>query len=142
MQLKNNQQCNVQLFYPVKKNGRQEVDYIHIPGGATVEIEDDVFAKLTAPVTEVTIWDKEVVQVEDDSMGKLDNKRVSITEFYDSGKTRKINLLLERIRLGEFTIVERAKVSEKSIDEVLAANGIDFSKMDAEAKANLYNKLV
>lgn len=142
MQLKNNGTCNVQLHYSVEKNGKLEVEYVHIPGGATVELDDKLFAKLCASKT--TIEEMELVEgpIEGDVPVKMGKEDVIIKEFYSTGKTREVNLLQERIKRGEMTVVSRPAVSMETINKTLAANHIDPSKLDEEAKLALYEKLV
>lgn len=146
MQLKNNQSRNVQFYFWKKKSGSKEatLDYVHIPGGATVEIDDDIFKAITSSVTEVRVM-KEVEQKLDDANIGADIKTgkeiLTIKEYYDTGETRKVNLVKESIRLGELSIVERVKVGMADVDKVLTENGINIKDMPDEAKLALYDKL-
>jgi len=141
MQLKNNLDANVQLHYPVKKNGVADVEYIHIPGGATVEIDDDIFALLCKPLTRVELHEEVSEVLESEVPVKLDKNQVKIKQFIPTGKFREVNLLKQRIKDGEFTVVERPAVSEEAIDKFLTAQKIDISKMSVEDKQSLFNKL-
>jgi len=141
MQLKNNLPANVQLHYPVTKNGVPDVEYIHIPGGATVEIDDEIFKLLCKPLTRVAEQEKVVEVLETEVPVTMDKKQVAITQFVPTGKTREINLMRQRIKDGDFTIVERPAVSQEAIDKLLTSKKIDISKMSTEDKQALYDQL-
>ncbi|HEI0612405.1 TPA: hypothetical protein SIF59_004288 [Escherichia coli] len=142
MQLKNNTPANVQLYFTVKKNGRDEVDFIHIPGKATVEIDDKIFKQLTTSKTEVRVKREEVQEIETENPVTMDKRKLTVKEYYDTGETKVVNLMLERIKAGEFTVVERVAISEKEMDAVLVANNIKIEGMTPEQKVALYDKLV
>lgn len=140
MQLKNNGTSNAQLHYSVKVNNLPDVEYIHIPGGATVEIDDKIFEQLTSTKT-LTNESKLVEFHFEESEVLMDRKPVTMKEYEPTGKTKRVNLLKERIKNGEFTVVVRPAVSKEEVAKVLTANGIDFSKMEPEAIMALYDKL-
>lgn len=143
MILKNNQTCNVQLYYHNDKDGELIADFVHIPAGATVEIDDKIYHKLCASRTRVeemarvdTVLDTGDVDV------VMDKKKVTVAEFEPTGKFATVNLFTESVKSGAFTIVQRAKVEMSDIDKVLVANQIDIKAMPEDAKLAIYDKLV
>lgn len=138
MQLKNNTPGNVQFHYVNSKN---DVDYIHIPAGATVELDDKVFADLCKPLSPVRTHELVVAPIDGDVPVLMDKKDVLIKEFYPTGDVKYVNLLKQRIAKGDFTVVVRPEVSKEQIAETLKKHGIDFSKMDEPQIMALYDKL-
>lgn len=145
MQLKNNETRNLQFFFYKKdKSGKPVLDFVHIPGGATVEIDDEVYKAITSSVTEVEVMREEEVKLDDSNIGadvKSGKEALMIKEYYTTGKTRKVNLVKEAIKAGSLSIVERVKVGMPDIDKVLVANGVNIKDMPEEAKLALYDKL-
>ena len=146
MQLKNNQTRNVQFyFWKEGKNKKVSLEYVHIPGGATVEIDDDVFKALCASRTEVRVMKEVETKLDESNIGadiKTGKEALTIKEFYETGESRSVNLLKEAIKDGDFTIIERAKVGMEVVNEVLAKHGIPGIKdMPEDAKLALYDKL-
>lgn len=138
MQLKNNKTGNVQFHYTTDKG---EVEYIHIPAGATVEIDDKVFAQLCKPLSPATEMELVVTGIEGDVPVQMDKKDVAIKEYFPTGKIKQVNLIKLQIEAGDLVVVERPAVSKEEVAKVLTANGIDFSKMDADQIMALYDKL-
>lgn len=143
MQIKNNQTRNAQFFYYRQKAGSkaQELALVHIPGGATVELDDAIFKTLCASQTEVNVMKEVVSEIESEVPVTMDKKAVQVKEYYETGETKTVNLLLESIKVGEFTIVERPKATMADIDAVLVASGLDPKGMAEDAKLALYDKL-
>lgn len=143
MILKNNQTRNVQLFFTNNKDGELISDFVHIPAGATVEIDDKIYHKLCASRTRVEVMQRVDVELDTGDVDvKMDKKKVTIAEFEPTGKFKTVNLFTESIKAGEFTIIERAEVSMDVIDKVLVGNGVDIKAMGEDAKMALYDKLV
>lgn len=144
MQLKNNKAGNVHFFFhrEASKDKPAELDYIHIPGNATVEIEDKIFNQLCASRTRVNVQERVVTPLECEVPVTLDRKQVNIVDYFPTGEVKYVNLLLDAIKEGTFTIVDRPAVTMKVIDEVLTGNGVDISKMGDDQKLALYDKLV
>ena len=145
MQLKNNQTRNAQFFFwKTGKDKKQTLEYVHIPGGATVEIDDAIFKAITSSRTEVRVMKEVETKLDDTNIGadiKTGKETLVIKEYYETGETREVNLLLEAIKDGEFTVIERVKVTMAQVEEVLKANGVDFKAMDEDTKLALYDKL-
>ena len=146
MQLKNNESRNHQFFYHKKVEGSKAstVDYIHIPGGATVEIEDDVFAALCKSQTVVSVIEERMVPLDKDNVGtqmKTDGEILMIKEYYDTGRTKEVNLVKELIKEGKLAVTERPHVKMEAINAFLNAQGISVKDMPEDAKLALYDKL-
>ncbi|WJN63691.1 hypothetical protein Erwinia_phage_Aioli_00043 [Erwinia phage Aioli] len=141
MQLKNNLSGNVQLYYPVKKNGQPDVDFIHIPGGATVELDDKVFEALCKPLTTIKLQRMVETEIEGEAEVKMDKKNVLIKEFYETGEVKIVNLFKEQIKKGDFTVVERPSIAKDAKLAVLNQNGISVKDLSDEQIDALYDKL-
>lgn len=141
MLLKNNLDGNVQLYYATTVNGRPDVKYVHIPGKATVELDDKIYQALLKPKTEVRLKRMVETTVEGESEVKMDKKNVIIKDFEDTGETKMVNLFEEQIKAGDFSIVERVKVTKEQMLKVLAEHSIVADKMSDEQISALYNKL-
>lgn len=148
MQLKNNQTRNAQFYFWKESKDKTKaptLEYVHIPGGATVEIDDDIFRALCASRTEVRVMKEVETKLDESNIGadiKTGKESLTIKEYYETGETRTVNLLKEAIKDGDFTIVERAKVGMEVVNEVLAKHGIPGIKdMPEDAKLALYDKL-
>lgn len=143
MILKNNQTRSAQLFFHSDKDGEMISDFVHIPAGATVELDDKIYHKLCASRTRVEVMHRVDVELDTGDVDvKMDKKKVTIAEFEPTGKFKTVNLFTESIKAGEFTIIERAEVSMDVIDKVLVGNGVDIKAMSEDAKMALYDKLV
>lgn len=141
MLLKNNLDGNVQLYYATTVNDRPDVKYVHIPGKATVELDDKIYQALLKPKTEVRLKRMVETTVEGESEVKMDKKNVIIKDFEDTGETKMVNLFEEQIKAGDFSIVERVKVTKEQMLKVLAEHSIVADKMSDEQISALYNKL-
>lgn len=139
MQLKNNEARHNQFYFRTEKN---EVDVVHIPAGATVEIDDAIFAKLLVPKTTVEKHEMILQKVEAETPIQMDREDVYSKEYYPTGVTRSINLVQEAIKTGRLTIVERPAVSDEAKIKLLNANGISAKDLAPEKIDELYNKLV
>lgn len=155
MQLKNNQKCNVQLYFLrtpkemvevngklVERDGKVVTDYVHIPGGATVEIEDKIYEALLKSNTRVEELEEVREVVECEVPVTMDKKPVELTEFHQTGRYRTINLFKEDIKKGLYTIVERVRVNMAEIDSVLVEHHVNIADLEDEEKLALYDKLV
>ena len=113
MQLKNNQTRNAQFyFWKEGKNKKETLEYVHIPGGATVEIDDQVFKALTASRTEVRVM-KEVETKLDEASSGAD------------------------VKTGKDTLIVKGLVNYKA----LTARGVPIKDMTEDAKLALYDQL-
>lgn len=141
MKIKNNLTGNVQFHFPIKKNGKDDVDYIHIPAGATVILADSVYAALLKPLTTVSLQTEVVSELESEADIMLDKKKVQVKDFVETGETKVVSLFREAIRRGDFTIVERPEIPKEQKLQLLAQNGVDGKSMSDEDINNLFDKL-
>lgn len=146
MQLKNNESRNHQFFYHKKVEGSKTstVDFIHIPGGATVEIEDDVFAALCKSQTVVSVIEERMVPLDKDNVGaqmKTDGEILMIKEYYDTGRKKKVSLIKELIKDGKLTVVSRPGVSLDEAKAFLNGKKISVKEMSDDEVMALYDEL-
>lgn len=145
MQLKNNETRN-QQFYFYKMEGKNRVlDFIHIPGKATVELDDEIFKAICESTTTVEEIELQEIKLDDEQIGatiKSGKETLTIKEYFPTGRRKKVSLVKELIKEGKLIVVERVKVGMKEVEEVLAKNGITGIKdMPEDAKLALYDKL-
>ena len=146
MQLKNTKSGNIQLFFYKTQKGVKEpiLDFVHIPGGATVEIEDSVFEACRKSKTRVQGIKLVETQLVEDTIGaqvQTDKKPLVIKEYYETGETREVSLVDEMVKDGTLVILQRVAVSQEQIDKFLNGQGISIKDMSAEQKLALYDKL-
>lgn len=146
MQLKNNENRNHQFFFYKKVEGRKEpvLDYVHVPGGATVELEDEVFEAICKTKTTVSVIEEITVPLDEATVGaNLKNGKDVLTmkEYNDTGKKKTVSLVRKLISSGKLTVVERPAVPMDVINKVLNDNGISIKDMSDEQKQALYDKL-
>lgn len=146
MQLKNTKSGNIQLFFYKNQKGVKEpvLDFVHIPGGATVEIEDSVFEacrKSKTTVPEIKLVETALVEDNIGAQVKSDKKPLVIKEYYETGVTKSVSLVDEMVKDGTLVITQRVAVSEEQIDKFLNGKGIPVKDMSQEQKLALYDKL-
>ncbi|QHJ79815.1 MAG: hypothetical protein [Caudoviricetes sp.] len=145
MQLKNNRTGSTQFYYWDKKSGKELLEVIHIPAGATVEIEDKIYDKLVNTKTEVEIMEEVTLEIETGANPiEMDRKPVTIKEYYPTGKYKKVSLFEESIKSGEYIVVEkpqRSPVTDAEMAKVLNENGVSVKDMKPEQIKALYEKL-
>lgn len=116
---------------------------ICIPAEAEVEIEDDLWRLAIKGTTTVRVYTK-VKEVIPGAI--IDGKPVYKTVLEPTGATKKVNLLQERIRVGDLEITERVKNSDVELPamiKALAAKKITVSKEThtIEEINDLYNTI-
>lgn len=146
MQLKNTESRNQQFYFYKKLEGNKHpsLELLHIPGGATVEIEDEVFEAICKSKTTVSVMEERKVPLNKDNIGaqlKTDGEVLMITEVYDTGRRKSVSLVKELIKDGKLVVVSRAKVTLEVIDAFLATQGVVTKDMPEDARIALYDKL-
>jgi hypothetical protein len=141
MIIKNPQDGNVQLYFPVERNKIKDVDFVHIPGNATVEIDDEIWAKILSTKTTVQGLIKTVSEVESENPILMDKKQIRITEFEQTGETREVNLVREMLKNGRLVIVQDVVMSIEDQKAFLNKEGISVKDMTDEKVAELYNRI-
>ena len=131
MQLKNNESRNRQFYFYKKTAGSktQSLEVLHIPGGGK---------------TTVRVMEERMVPLDKDNIGaqmKTDGEILMIKEYYDTGRTKEVNLVKELIKEGKLAVTERPHVKMETIDAFLNAQGISVKDMPEDAKLALYDKL-
>lgn len=145
MQLKNSGVGNIQLAFNKKVDGNSVVDYVHIPGGATVELDDKIFAQLIATKTPVAEQKEVRTEMTEELVGsdvKVGKETLTIVEYTPTGNNKEVNLVREMIKAGTLIVVERPKADMKVVDALLAKNKVAVDGMSEDDKLAMYNKLV
>lgn len=111
----------------VSKPEHPQTLLIAIPAEATVEIDDEVWTKALVGKTTV----KELVEVKEIIPGAIiDKKPVYRSVMEPTGRTMEVNLIKERIKKGDLTIVEKVKtkITLAEMIKALAGKKIAISK--------------
>lgn len=146
MQLKNNESCNRQFYFYKKVEGAKQpsLELLHIPGGATVEIDDDVFAAICKGKTTVRVMKERMVPLDKDNVGaqmKTDGEILMIKEYYDTGRTKEVSLVKELIKDGKLIVVSRPGVSLDEAKAFLNSKKISVKEMSDDEVMALYDEL-
>lgn len=86
----------------ITKAEHPKFELICIPASGTVEIKDKLWIQATSGTTEVRVFETQQEQIPDITQ---DGKPVFRNVEVDTGKTKKVNLVKERIKKGDLTIV-------------------------------------
>ena len=90
----------------IQKPAKPVLKHIAIPSEAEVELDDDIFEKMTKTKTTAQVFD----EVWEDIDGLKDPKvKLKRKILVPTGKTRTISLVQERVRLGDLVITEKPK---------------------------------
>ena len=145
MQLKNNAKCNQQFFFHKKVGKTTQLELVHIPGGATVELDDDIFEAICQSTTSVEELELREIPLDTEQTGaeiKSGKEVLTIKEYFPTGKRKTVSLVKELIKQGQLVVVERPKdVSMTEVDAFLNKQGISVKDMPEDAKLALYDKL-
>ncbi|AWN08637.1 hypothetical protein HOT32_gp54 [Erwinia phage Faunus] len=145
MQLKNTKPHNKQFFFYRKEKGKADVlDFVHIPGGATVEMDDKIFEAICASTTTVTVMQKVEVELDAANVGadiKNGKEKLIAIEYLPTGERKTVSLVKEQIRKGELVVIERVAATMEQIDKLLNSKGISVKDMSEDAKLALYDQL-
>lgn len=111
----------------ITKPETPQTTLIAIPAEATVEIDDKLWIQATSGKTTVREM-KEVTEVIPGAI--IDKKPVYRTFNEPTGVTREVNLIAERVRIGDLTIVEKVKseVTLAAMIKALAEKKLTVSK--------------
>lgn len=160
MILKNNTKANVQFFVRVNPKevietinqfgnkmvtpAKPEVKLIHIPGEATVEIDDDLYEALANTTTTVSGYRDVVTEIEGADVTMV-GEQLSITERLPDGTTREVNLFKQLIKEHTLILIteeEKETLTNEQIIEELSGMGVTLaSGMSTEQIRNLYERL-
>lgn len=90
----------------IQKPAKPVLKHIAIPSEAEVELDDDIFEKMTKTKTTAQVYDEQWEDIEGLKDPKVKLKRKILVP---TGKTKTISLVQERIRMGELVITEKPK---------------------------------
>ena len=99
----------------IQKPAKPVLKHIAIPSEAEVELDDDIFEKMTKTKTTAQVYDEQWEDIDGLKDPKIKLKRKILVP---TGKTRTISLVQERIRMGELVITEKPK-SKATIQEMV-----------------------
>ena len=99
----------------IQKPAKPVLQHIAIPSEAEVELDDDIFEKMTMTKTTAQVYDEQWEDIDGLKDPKVKLKRKILVP---TGKTRTISLVQERIRMGELVITEKPK-SKATIQEMV-----------------------
>jgi len=139
MQLKNTEKRHLQFFY--HNESKKAVDFVHIPAGATVELNDEIFNQICKPLTTVEKQELVIQKIEAETPILMEKKDVYSKEYYATGERRKVNLVKEMIKSGALVIVERVAVTDEVKAKLLNSKGIATKDMTPEQLNELYEQL-
>lgn len=90
----------------IHKPAKPVLKHISIPSEAEVELDDDIFEKMSKTKTTAQVFD----EVWEDIDGLKDPKvKLKRKILVPTGRTRTISLVQERVRLGDLVITEKPK---------------------------------
>lgn len=144
MQIRNAQSRHVQFFFYKDVDGTPTQDFVHIPGGATVELDDKLFETICAAKTVVDEMREVNVVLDEANIAanvKMGKEILTVKEYVPTGKRVTVSLVREMIKRGDLEIVERPAIAMADVDAFLNAQGISVKEMDDEQKMALYDKL-
>lgn len=147
MQIKNAAKHHQQFYFRKEakdKNQPGTVELLHIPAGATVEIEDSLYKKLLTGTTTVNEQRVEEVKLDESAVGaeiKNGKEIYTVKEFYDTGVVKEINLFAHSIKEGKLVVVTGVAVTAEEVAKFLNAEGISVKDIDEAQQLALYNRL-
>ena len=126
----------------IQKPAKPVLKHIAIPSEAEVELDDDIFEKMTKTKTTAQVYDEQWEDIDGLKDPKVKLKRKLLVP---TGKTRTISLVQERIRMGELVITEKpkSKLTTQQMVEKLKEMKIVITKEthSEEDVLSLYEKL-
>ncbi|QFG06680.1 hypothetical protein HWC59_gp57 [Proteus phage Myduc] len=141
MKVINKSQGNMQFFYTAGKGDTATTEYVHLPAGVEAEIDDAIWKKITAPLTKVQ--DMKRVERPTDSVTPItmDKNPLTIVDYEPTGKTKEVNLVLEKVKKGLLEIVEDVERSIEEKSAFLNKQGIPVKDMSEEQINAMFKKL-
>lgn len=115
IKIKNNLDADLRLHFRTVKDGVEIVEAVHIPGKATVEIDEAIYKQLIGSksvgkeIEEIEVPTDCEVKVGEE---KKDLPRRYVTEKFQTGKSFTFNLLKKRIEDGDITIIKEDNINE------------------------------
>ena len=126
----------------IQKPAKPVLKHIAIPSEAEVELDDDIFEKMTKTKTTAQVYDEQWEDIDGLKDPKVKLKRKILVP---TGKTRTISLVMELVSLGNLVITEKpkSKLTTQQMVEKLKEMKISITKEthSEEDVISLYEKL-
>ena len=126
----------------IQKPAKPVLKHIAIPSEAEVELDDDIFEKMTKTKTTAQVYDEQWEDIDGLKDPKVKLKRKILVP---TGKTRTISLVMELVSLGNLVITEKpkSKLTTQQMVEKLKEMKIGITKEthSEEDVISLYEKL-
>lgn len=126
----------------IQKPAKPVLKHIAIPSEAEVELDDDIFEKMSKTKTTAQVFDEEWEDIEGLKDPKIKLKRKILVP---TGRTRTISLVMELVSLGNLVITEKpkSKLTTQQMVEKLKEMKIVITKEthSEEDVLSLYEKL-
>ena len=126
----------------IQKPAKPVLKHIAIPSEAEVELDDDIFEKMSKTKTTAQVFDEEWEDIEGLKDPKIKLKRKILVP---TGRTRTISLVMELVSLGNLVITEKpkSKLTTQQMVEKLKEMKIVITKEthSEEDVISLYEKL-
>lgn len=126
----------------IQKPAKPVLKHIAIPSEAEVELDDDIFEKMSKTKTTAQVYDEQWEDIDGLKDPKVKLKRKILVP---TGKTRTISLVMELVSLGNLVITEKpkSKLTTQQMVEKLKEMKISITKEthSEEDILSLYEKL-
>ena len=126
----------------IQKPAKPVLKHIAIPSEAEVELDDDIFEKMTKTKTTAQVYEEQWEDIDGLKDPKVKLKRKILVP---TGKTRTISLVMELVSLGNLVITEKpkSKLTTQQMVEKLKEMKISITKEthSEEDVISLYEKL-
>ena len=126
----------------IQKPAKPVLKHIAIPSEAEVELDDDIFEKMTKTTTTAQVYDEQWEDLDGLKDPKVKLKRKILVP---TGKTRTISLVQERIRMGNLVITEKPKsklTTQQMVEKLKEMKIVTTKETHSEEDVlSLYEKL-
>ena len=126
----------------IQKPAKPVLKHIAIPSEAEVELDDDIFEKMSKTKTTAQVYDEQWEDIDGLKDPKVKLKRKILVP---TGKTRTVSLVMELVSLGNLVITEKpkSKLTTQQMVEKLKEMKISITKEthSEEDVISLYEKL-
>lgn len=126
----------------IQKPAKPVLKHIAIPSEAEVELDDDIFEKMSKTKTTAQVFDEEWEDIEGLKDPKIKLKRKILVP---TGRTRTISLVMELVSLGNLVITEKPKsklTTQQMVEKLKEMKIVTTKETHSEEDVlSLYEKL-
>ena len=126
----------------IQKPAKPVLKHIAIPSEAEVELDDDIFEKMTKTKTTAQVYDEQWEDIEGLKDPKIKLKRKILVP---TGRTRTISLVMELVSLGNLVITEKPKsklTTQQMVEKLKEMKIVTTKETHSEEDViSLYEKL-